>query len=329
MGRWFGYRPGYADLCRLYTTRQLEKWYQHIAVANFELKNEFDHMAAMNGTPENYGLKVRTHPDGMIITAMNKMRNSVEHEVTFAGHLVQLTRYYRSSPINQQNFSRTEAWLTSLGSPKEISKNYIWRGISGEQILDFLKGFIIHPSCINADPQAISKYIEIQNTDDELREWTVALISVSIPSANSAEIAGLKIGKPWRSDDAGNHDNADDNTIFLIRNNLITEDDQALDLSQPQVDAAFEETKKNFIPKNDKKEAPIKASPVYLRKQRSPRNGLLLLYYFDCGPQTELPYPNKYIGYAFSFPDSDTAQPLTYKVDETYWRSMYDDGSTN
>ena len=37
MGRWFGYRPGYLDLCRLFTTSQLVKWYRHIALAETEL----------------------------------------------------------------------------------------------------------------------------------------------------------------------------------------------------------------------------------------------------------------------------------------------------
>ena len=27
MGRWFGYRQGYGDLCRLYTTRNVIKWF--------------------------------------------------------------------------------------------------------------------------------------------------------------------------------------------------------------------------------------------------------------------------------------------------------------
>src|ERR1035438_4448439 len=27
MGRWFGYRPGYLDLCRLYTTPELLEWF--------------------------------------------------------------------------------------------------------------------------------------------------------------------------------------------------------------------------------------------------------------------------------------------------------------
>jgi hypothetical protein len=29
MGRWFGYRPGYVDLCRLYTTNQIFEWFNH------------------------------------------------------------------------------------------------------------------------------------------------------------------------------------------------------------------------------------------------------------------------------------------------------------
>ena len=33
MGRWFGYRPGYVDLCRLFTSRELNEWFCHITLA--------------------------------------------------------------------------------------------------------------------------------------------------------------------------------------------------------------------------------------------------------------------------------------------------------
>jgi hypothetical protein len=46
MGRWFGYRPGYVDLCRLYTSTELQEWYQHITLASEELRLEFDRMAS-------------------------------------------------------------------------------------------------------------------------------------------------------------------------------------------------------------------------------------------------------------------------------------------
>src|ERR1700744_899708 len=38
MSRWFGYRDGYADLCRLWLTEDAEGWYQHITQATLELK---------------------------------------------------------------------------------------------------------------------------------------------------------------------------------------------------------------------------------------------------------------------------------------------------
>ena len=57
MGRWFGYRPGYVDLCRLYTTSDLSEWFGHITDAADELREEFEYMAASGGTPRDYGLK--------------------------------------------------------------------------------------------------------------------------------------------------------------------------------------------------------------------------------------------------------------------------------
>lgn len=62
MGRWFGYRPGYVDLCRLFTSNELNEWYRHITLASDELREEFRYLAESGGTPENYALKVRTHP---------------------------------------------------------------------------------------------------------------------------------------------------------------------------------------------------------------------------------------------------------------------------
>src|SRR5690606_12526602 len=82
MGRWFGYRSGYTDLCRLYTTDELQGWYQDITVASEELRREFDYMATQNATPADYGLRVRKHPDGLMVTAAAKMRNAETQQVS-------------------------------------------------------------------------------------------------------------------------------------------------------------------------------------------------------------------------------------------------------
>jgi hypothetical protein len=73
MGRWFGYRSGYEDLCRIYTTNDLFNWYRHITTAFNLLLSDFNEMLKQRSTPIEFGLRVLSHPDMMATNAM-KMR---------------------------------------------------------------------------------------------------------------------------------------------------------------------------------------------------------------------------------------------------------------
>lgn len=330
MGRWFGYRNGYADLCRLYTSGQLIEWYRHIAVANEELRQELDDMADLHATPESYGLKVRTHPDGMLITAINKMRNSEKRTVTYAGELVQITRFFKDNPCNQANIRFAENWLTGLGDPSkmpssETRNNYLWEKITPDAVIDFIQNITIHPSCFNASPKVVSQYIQNQIEDGELVEWTVALVSTL--SGEPDTISGLPIGLTWRSDDSQNRSSKKD-TIYLIRNNLITEIDQDVDLTDDEKKRAFELTLENWKPSGRSSIPPTETSPKQVRNARNKKKALLLIYIFQSGTldgNNRKPYDGKYLGYAISFPGSDTARPVEYRVDEVFLRNDLDE----
>ena len=96
MGRWFGYRPGYVDLCRLYTTDELREFYSHITMATEELRQEFDLMADRGMTPGDFGLRVRSHPAGLAITAANKMRNGTRMTVSYSGAISETITFTES-----------------------------------------------------------------------------------------------------------------------------------------------------------------------------------------------------------------------------------------
>ena len=326
MGRWFGYRNGYADLCRLYTSKQLIEWYRHIAVANEELRRELDDMADMGATPEEYGLKVRTHPDGMLITAMNKMRNSESRTVTYSGKLVQITRYYRNNACNAKNIAYADEWLKSLNgyvAPSTATRNnHLWKGVSPDAIIEFIQNITIHTSCFNASPKIVSQYILNQVEDSELVNWTVALISTL--SGESKEIGGHNIGLSWRTDDQADNPKKGD-TIYLIRNNLITETDQDVDLNEEQKSRALEGTINSWKPNKRSTTPPTEPSPVWIRKCRDKKNGLLMIYLFKSGKSDRTAYDDIYLGYAISFPESATARPVEYKVDEVYLRNEFDE----
>lgn len=67
MGRWFGYRPNYDDLCRLYTNSSMVSSFQSILSASEELVEELNEMSELGMSPKDFGLKVKVHP-GLLVT---------------------------------------------------------------------------------------------------------------------------------------------------------------------------------------------------------------------------------------------------------------------
>ncbi len=74
MGRWFGYRPHYADVCQVWMTETSVEWYSYISDASDELRREVRRMRDLDLTPKEFGLGVRSDKDALLVTAINKMR---------------------------------------------------------------------------------------------------------------------------------------------------------------------------------------------------------------------------------------------------------------
>ena len=62
MGRWFGYRIGYEDICRIYLTTDLYNKFGFIIDATNDLINRLKDMRQEKLTPEDFGLAVQLHP---------------------------------------------------------------------------------------------------------------------------------------------------------------------------------------------------------------------------------------------------------------------------
>ncbi|WP_319378415.1 Z1 domain-containing protein [uncultured Methanocorpusculum sp.] len=90
MGRWFGYRPGYLDLCRLFVPSSLYDNFRHISIATENLLQQIDYMNDLDATPEEFGLRVATHPD-MLISNRNKLRTGRDFELSFSNTFSQTT----------------------------------------------------------------------------------------------------------------------------------------------------------------------------------------------------------------------------------------------
>lgn len=316
MGRWFGYRPGYLDLCRLYTTDELVEWYEHITVASEELRQEFDYMADVGATPDEFGLKVRTHPQGLVITGANKMKTGTNMQLSYAGSLSETPIFYKDEDINQKNFEVTEELLRRLGAYSEQDKtcNYIWRHVTAEKITNFLTDYKSHPKCRAADTSLLVKYIKAQLPMNELVSWTVILISNN-RAKNRCSIAGHEVGLTKRRDVSEFHQE-----YRLSKSHILSQMDELLDLPEDIQQEIKEIAKRKQIEERKRSSTP---DGRLIRSKRSARNGLLLLYPLDPKEMKKINSKVPVIGFVVSFPNSETAKKVEYTVNNVYWKEEF------
>jgi hypothetical protein len=322
MGRWFGYRDGYVDVCRLYTTGELLEWFTHIAAASEELQHEFQYMCNVGGTPKDYGLKVRSHPV-MLVTSAVKMRNGEELRLSFSGDISETIIFDRDPPWIARNFSVTEKWLASLGRP--VPDSYTWKSKDAQSIIDFLSGYTSHDDARLADTSLLTRYITEQLSRNELTEWTVRLCSSGLGDARSEVISGLPVGlikrKPFPQEQRSDR--------YTIRQ-LVSPADELCDLTPEQIKAALDRTVENWRANPNRRPdevPPDKPGRREAREFRPITNGLLLLYPLDAKHAGLGDSVKPIIGIAVSFPKSQTAREITYTVNNVFTRRGGDDDS--
>jgi hypothetical protein len=165
MGRWFGYRPGYDDLFKIWISVEAIDWYGYITAAAEELKLEIARMKTVNLTPLEFGLKVRQDPASLIVTARNKMRagTMVKRPVTVSGRLLETPRLkadVSSLKANEDVFKDFVCRLDNIGhrTTREDAR-YFWDGVNKDEIEQLLRDFKTHPWHLSFQGQALADYI--------------------------------------------------------------------------------------------------------------------------------------------------------------------------
>ena len=299
MGRWFGYRPRYADLCRLYTSPILVRWYRHIATATAELREEFDLTFDNGETPLQFGHRVRTHPDGMLITAANKMRAGAQVRAGFSGTISETVAFDVASA--RKNFDAFSEFLRGL--PLKPGKGrQQWDDVAGSRIAGLLERLETSRESWKANSRALADYVSNRVANNRLREWTVVL------AGQGASGVPQKIG-PYDVTLTERALQVHDGGTRVTIGRLVSPADEVSDLDKAQQDLAMRQTvaawEKQPEPKRDRPKAP---SGPFIRRQRSADRGLLLIYPLAASLPAGLPL----MGFAISFPFDEQAPLIDY-----------------
>lgn len=182
MGRWFGYRGGYGDLCRLWIDAEMIAAYAHAADSLDELRSELKRMRNQKLTPVEYGLAVANHPGALLITARNKMRAAKEgqKQISLRGRSIESYKLSSQPEVINGNFDAAQDLIESLssrhGEPREINKNRIgWLSVEKGAVAGFLRQFRAHESLELFQENALASFVQNAQADD-LQTWDVVVM---------------------------------------------------------------------------------------------------------------------------------------------------------
>ena len=239
MGRWFGYRDGYSDLCRVWMPqearhprlelrREPPSLPSHLgascsvlestlttcpknwdAESNDELREELIRMQRIDATPRDFGLKVRSHPDALMVTARNKMGSSRIHKVRIglASQFVETTILHRDSGVLEVNRQAARGLADQVREMGLAPKPATQRG-GGRLVQDvpvrvvdrFLAAFRNHPGSFMTEPEPVRRYIA--DRPGELGHWDVLFAGVKRETTKSliTELLGFRLVCQRRED---------------------------------------------------------------------------------------------------------------------------------
>ena len=331
MGRWFGYRPGYIDVCRLFTTSELSTKFEIVSYSAADLSAQFDDMNAEGSDPEHFGLKVASNPD-IMISARNKIRTGQDYQADFSAGLTQTRLMDSDRESIEENYDAVDLLLSSLDdyrldvydhpsyfdktgrNDKPAGKTF-WYGVPGTQVANFFDHYRTSKAATKASSKHIADYIREMNRYGGLTDWTICLADVK----GDSFVSKIATGSSWPISVNGivrNNKRTDTEVDKITRDlHVITsEGDENLDLKESELEQAErlrEKLKNDFT----NKQAISKRVRSAIRQFN---HGFLLLYPLRKAAK-DIEVKNGKTPYAFAvvFPDrKDKGNLKSYRLNE-------------
>lgn len=203
MARWFGFRPGYEDLPRIWMTEELRQWFRHLATVEREIRLDIERYESENLTPTEFGVRIRTHPT-LRITA--KMGAAIPAYASYGGRRVQ-TRYFRTQDSEWLLHNKDAAdGLVSRVRTKGIqgdildSGSVLFRDVDADDVLTFLSDYHVHKDSPDLDAELIAKYVVKQRRKNRLDKWNLAILAAEPGKEKGfVRLGGFDFGRIVRS----------------------------------------------------------------------------------------------------------------------------------
>lgn len=184
MGRWFGFRGGYEDLTRIYTTNELQGWFSDLATVEYRLREDISVYESQGLSPYQVGMRIWQHPT-MQVTSRVKRRFASATTIaqSYSQSLEQTFKFPFRRPeslalLAERNMLAARELVESLGTidiAHTDPKGPVWTAVDVETVLGFLRAYESDEEARSISMPLLIAYIERLRDAGELTRWTVAI----------------------------------------------------------------------------------------------------------------------------------------------------------
>ncbi|MBY8911931.1 Z1 domain-containing protein [Bacillus sp. YC2] len=308
MGRWFGYREGYIDLCRIYTPKKIANHFEHLAIAMKKLREEFDYLAEKKKTPLQYAVRMLSH-ETMRLTSVLKMKMAIIYNARFDASLQQTRVFDASETFFRKNMKAVSDLISNLSFSsitRRKSLYHLARNVNAQIILQFFQKYQTSEHATIVKSKLLSNYIALANRENsELKNWTVAVFEGQM-SDHIVPPQPVKLG-----------------SLYLSNTVMRGERAHEYNKSKEIVDIrAIVADNQEFLDLDPKKLVPAK-SKRKMREERDETQGFLMIYPLNPNVKIfsdlEINFNEELvpIGVALSFPGTNIDDDEVYQINGT------------
>lgn len=180
MGRWFGYRPQYYDLTRIFVEAQLSERFAELARVEEELRADLSKYAQQPDPPTPLQLKpiIRSHPT-MAVTSRMKMGAGRPVYISFQNTIQQTVAFpIENKSLLRKNLEAAQAFISGLPDGKQSVSDegaHIWTDVPSPFVLEFLQAYEFSREARDVNRQNLASYISRQNNRKELTLWDIVV----------------------------------------------------------------------------------------------------------------------------------------------------------
>ncbi|KWS06091.1 Endonuclease [Lysobacter capsici AZ78] len=177
MARWYGFRAGYEDLIRIWTTEGIAQWFVELALVEESLRNSITALNKAGRRPDQMAIRMRAHSK-LLLTSKNKSRMQTDDARSWSGEGPQTILFpLYDRELLERNVNLASALLQKYPPTQDAHGGAIAHDVPAEDIALFLRRYEGHPNSIAFQGTEIADWILERAEVGELVNWTVFVAS--------------------------------------------------------------------------------------------------------------------------------------------------------